>query len=190
MPMIDREGTFKAQIQSYGLKEMETGSVAIAIRANLLACWNGEGWDEDWVQYDMEAAGDIWVVKKDGTINKPAVDSLVKCCGWDANLESILNETWKPSGCQVVVKANEYNGQISYKISFINALDRTPGAMSNVDANKAKQLQAKHGAALRALAGNAARNGASTPATKPAAPPPAAPKPAPKVDVGFEPIPH
>lgn len=188
--MIDREGTFKALIQSYGLKEMESGSVGIAIRANLLACWSGEGWD-DWAQYDVEAQGDIWIVgtkEKGSKLNEKAFESLVKHAGLDGDTDSIVNETWKPTECQVVIKADDYNGQTRFKIAFVNALDRTPGAFGNVDAAKAKELQSRHGAALRAIAGNAKRNGTPTPASKPAAPPPAPPK-APSKDVGFEPIP-
>jgi hypothetical protein len=189
MQPCDREGTFKAQIESYGLKEMETGSVAVAIRANLLECWSGEGWDA-WSEYQMDATGDLWIVKKDGTLNSSQVEALIKCAGWDGNLESITNETWKPTPCQVVVQRDDYKGQTRFRIAFINDIDRTPGAFGNVDAGKAKELQARHGAALRALAGNAKRNGAPAPTGKPATPPPAAPRPAPKVDPGFEPIPH
>lgn len=185
---VNCEGTFKAQIESYGLKEMESGSVAVSIRAHLLDLWNGEGW-EPWGDSNVEAAGDLWIVKKDGTLNSGQVEALIKCAGWDGNLESIVNETWRPTQCQVVVKADEYQGQTRYKIAFINDLNRTPGMMGNVDAGKAKELQARHGAALRALAGNAKRNGAPAPASKPATPPPARPAPT-KVDPGFEPIPH
>jgi hypothetical protein len=179
MQPVDREGTFQAEIESFGLKEMESGSIAISIRANLTACWSGEGWDS-WSEYMMDAQGDLWIVKKDGTLNSPQVEALMKHAGWDGNLESIINETWKPTPCQVVVQKDSYKGVDRYKIGFINDLNRTPGAMSNVDAAKAKELQARYGAQLRALAGNAVRNNAA-PAGKPSAPPPA---PAPRKIMG------
>src|SRR5689334_19670664 len=168
MQDVDRDGTFKARIEAYGLKEMESGAVAISIRANLTEFWNGETW-EPWGDYQMDAQGDIWIVgtkEKGNKLNEKAVESLVKHAGWDGDTDSIINETWQPTECQVVIKSDTYKDQARFKIAFINALNGTPGGqMSNVDAGKAKQIKTQFGAQLRAVAANAKRNGAPTPAS-------------------------
>lgn len=169
---VDREGQFRADIIAYGLKEMESGAMSVSIRAKLTQFYDGVEW-LPWEEYGMEAEGDIWIVKKDnGGLNSNGVQSLVNHAGWDGNMESIVNETWQPSACQVAVKREEYKGNVRFKIAFVNDWNRTPGAMSNIDAAKAKELQARFGAQLRAIAGNVKRNG-SPPASKPATPPPA-----------------
>lgn len=188
MQPVDREGTFKAKIESYGLKEMDTGAVAVTINAHLTDIWNGEGW-EPWGDYQQEALGDLWIIKKSGEVNKGQVEALVQHTGWDGDIASIVDEKWNPKPCVVVVKADTYKDQTRFKIAFVNDIDRAPGGMGNVDSAKAKELQARFGAQLRAVAGAVKRNGTPPPASKPAAPPPPA-KPAQRVEPGFEPIPH
>jgi hypothetical protein len=168
---IDREGNFRAVIESYGVREMESGAVCVAIKAKLTQIWNGEVW-ESWEQYDMVAEGDIWIVKKDnGGLNSNGVESLIRHAGWDGSFESITDESWQPSPCQVQVQRDDYKGATRYRIAFVNDFNRTPGAMSTIDGNKAKELASRFGAQLRAIAGNAKRNVAPLPG-KPVPPPP------------------
>lgn len=173
MPVpVDREATFNATITDFGLKEMDSGAIAIAIRCTLDEIWNGEGW-QPWSEYDMEAEGDLWIVKKDNQgINDGAAKSLIANAGWDGNLESIADGTWQPSRCSVSIKRDEYKGVGRFKISFVNPLNKIPGGLSNVDSTKAKSLQARYGPQFRALAGNTQRN-ESPPTGTPAPPPPA-----------------
>ena len=172
----DREGTFQAQIESYGLREVDSGAISVTINARLLALWDGQQW-EPWDNYDMVAEGDIWIVKKDGQPNQNGIESLVKFAGWDGDMISIPSMGWQPTPCQVVVKRDDYKDQTRYKIAFINDHDRRPGAMSNVDATKAKDLQNRYGAQLRAIVGNARRNGPAPNAGAPKPPPPPKEKP-------------
>lgn len=181
MQPCDREGHFRAAITDAGLKEMESGAIAVAIKATLLECWdqNAQAW-VPWAEYEMEAEGDLWIVKKTGEINQGPAQSLIQFAGWDGNLESIINESWRPTECQVVVKRDEYEGKSRLKISYVNDRDRVPGGLSNVNADKARELQSRFGSQLRAIAGNCKRNG--TPATtgRPAAPPRPAALPPPR----------
>lgn len=184
----DREGVFRADILEYGLREFESGSVAISIRVRFREAWNGEGWD-DLTQYeDMEAHGSLFIIKKDGSINNSQVEALVEAAGWDGSMNSIVNATWTPTPCQVVIKAEDYKGQRQYRISFVNPYDRVPGGLSNIDPEKAKALETRFGSSLRAVAGNVKRNAAPAPASKMPAPakpnggawkPPTANEPAP-----------
>jgi hypothetical protein len=175
MQACDRSGVFRIEIIEYGLKEMDSGSIAVAVRARLTQWWDGAQW-VDWAQYDMECSGDVWIVKKDGSTNDKAAESLMRHAGWDASLPAITEGTWKPSPCQAVVNQEEYKGTKSYKIAFLNDFERTPGAMSNVDTGKAKELENRFGSTLRGLHGNIKRNASAPTASRPPAPPPAAPQ--------------
>lgn len=166
----DREGSFKARITGYGLKEFESGAVSVSLKADLLEFWDGTQW-QPWADYSMEAEGDVCIVKKDKTINQGAAESLINFAGWDGDIVSIGTEAWHPTNCVLVVKADTYKDQTRYRIAFVNDYNRTPGGMSNVDAAKVKELQARFGSQFRALAGNKQRNG-TPPANRPAPPPP------------------
>lgn len=169
MQPCDRAGNFRANILEYGLKEMDSGAVAVSLHVKLTELFDNGEWHE-WEQFDMECFGDVWIIKKDGSINDKASESLIKHAGWDGNIDSITGETWKPTPCQVVVNKEEYQGRTSYKVAFINDHSRTPGQMSNVTPEKAKELQNRFGSQLRALVGNVKRNQAPT-GSRPSAPP-------------------
>lgn len=170
---VDRAGTFRGNIVEYGLKEVESGSVAVTMRVQLNEMWNDQNKDwDDWAQYDQEAHGDVWIIKKDKTPNQNAVTSLCRNAGWDGNIESIQDGKWQPNPVQVVIVEDHYNGETRMKISFINDFYRTPGGLgANMTPEKAKQLQMQFGSALRAIAGNSKRD-ASKPNGAPASPPP------------------
>lgn len=174
MQPVDRKGVFRAEIIEYGLKQMDSGSVAVSLRCKLLEMWDGKEW-QPWAQYEMEAKGDVWVIKKDGNANESAAESLMQHAGWDASFSSVINNTWQPTPCQVTIEEETYKNQAQRKIGFINAWDRTPGAMSNVDEAGAQQLESRFGSTLRALRGNLSRN--VPPVNRPSAPP-APPQPA------------
>lgn len=167
----DREGVFQAEITDYGLKDQESGAVAIPIRALLTGIWNQEAQAfEPWAEYEMYASGDMYVVKKDGSLNQGQVQSLTRNAGWDGTFTSIVDHTWQPTPVSVVVKADEYKGVTRYRIAFINAYDAVPGQFGSIDPEKAKALQARFGGELRALTGNSKRN-TDKPNGKPPTPP-------------------
>lgn len=161
MQPIDREGVFRGVISSYGLKEMDSGAVAVAVKVNLTQMWTGNEWC-DWSQYEMEAEGDVWIVKKTGHVNEGAAQSLINFAGWDGNLLSIVNESWEPKPAAFVIKREEYEGKTRFKVSFVNDYERTPGGLSNVTPEKVKELNTRFGSQFRALAGNKGRNAAPT----------------------------
>jgi hypothetical protein len=185
---IDRAGVFRATIQAYSLREEKSGAKGIAVESAMISeAWNSEtqAW-EDWSQYDVDAEGVLYVVKKDGTVNQGTAESLIKYAGWNGDLEAVYAGTWIPTPCQIVVneeKPNDYHEKSRYRISFVNAFDSTPGKMGNVSAERAKELQNQYGAQFRALAGNNQRN-AKAPAGKPTLPPPAATPPVAPRSVG------
>jgi hypothetical protein len=181
MSACDRAGNFRAEIVEYGLKATDkddSKSVAVSFRVLLTEWWDGEKW-VPWSEYEMEAHGDAWIVKKDGKLNQRAINDLCKNCGWDGVLSSIANMTWKPTPFQVETKPHVYKEEKTYRIEWINPFDAIPGAagvLGNVDDSKLKQLEQQFGPQLRALAGNVSRN--STTAAGRPVPPPPPPKPA------------
>lgn len=175
MQPVDRTGWFRCRITDYGLEEAESGSVAVKFLATLTEMWDrdAQSW-EPWEQYEMEAQGNVWIIKKDGKPNQKAVESLCKCCDWDGTLASIAAKTWEPPAFQGEVKAETYREETRYRIEWLAAFDATPGAgtMSAVDDNKLKALEAKYGSQLRGIAGNFVRNKPKPPGDRPPAPPP------------------
>lgn len=165
---VDREGDFRGTVTSYGLREMETQAVCVSLVVAIEEHWTGEGW-EDWRQYEVFARGDVWLIKKDGSINTTGSESLAKSAGWDGQLTSIVNGSWEPPAIQVRVQRSVYKDRESFRIAFVNSYNSTPGggATSNVDEDRLKALQAKYGSQFRAIAGNVKRN---APTEKPAAP--------------------
>lgn len=179
MNAVDREGTFRAQITEYGVKEMDSGSVAVSIVAKLLEWWDGEQW-HPWESYEQEASGDVWVVKKTGDLNDRQIEALVKHTNWDGELTSVSQRTWIPCACQVTIREEEFNKNKYMKINFLDAYDRTPGSIkSAASPEKVAELQNRFGSQLRALTGSMKRNAAPAPNTAPKAPPPPAKKPDP-----------
>lgn len=185
----DRDGNFRGRFTEYGVKEQDSGAVAVQVVCALDEYWQDGEWFP-WAEYDMEAYGDLYVVKKDGSLNHNQVEALVKHAGWDGNFESLAKGTWQPLACQVVVNSDEYKGNVRHRVSFVNGYDAVPGGRVNpLDPAKAKALQAKFGGELRALAGNSQRSAAPKPGGKPPAPnrnfgklnePPEGESPAPK----------
>lgn len=178
---IDREGIFRANIINYGVQNFDSGSVGIAVTADLTAMWmppadGNEGYWDDWSSYGYQADGTIIVVKKDGTMHKPQVEALCRHAGWDGNLEAVALGTWEPKPVQVTIKREVYkkegyDEQISFRINFINDYERSPGSKGNVDAAKASELQSRYGGSLRAIAATVAQNAIPPANGKPSAPP-------------------
>ena len=179
-------GHARGLITKFGLREAKSGALAIFVVAQIHDCWDME--QEAWMDYrerEYEVSGDIWIVKKDCTADQRKVEALVQYAGWDGELTSVVEGTWKPTPCAFTVEEEKYKDVTRYRIGFINGYDWTPGAVGNVTPEKAKALQAKYGSQFRALAGNAKRASIppAPPISKPSVPPPAesplhAPKPA------------
>lgn len=157
---IDREGSFRARIVEYELKEFESGAVAIDVKCVLTQEPGSEGWVD--LEEPLEASGLIFVIKKDGSVNTNGFDSLRNHAGWDGNLESIGCRTWEPTQCTVEIKREEYKDQIRYDVSFINAYEQRP----KMSPARASELQAKYALKLQRA------GGAIKPKTGKLAPPP------------------
>lgn len=178
---MDRAGNFRGPVLSMALRKSDNSSsrfIELKMRAD-------EMWDEQekqwipWAQYEQEAYGGICIIKKDGTVNKIQVETLLRN-GWSGDFASIVDGSVEFQPMRFSVKKDEFTKKdgsagTGFKLDWIDEFDSTPGGKaleSNVDASEAKALSAMHGGALRALAGNLKRNG-TAPSGRPAAPPPA-----------------
>lgn len=157
---VNKEGSYRGQITSYGLFEADSGAVALKIEAQVVEVWEDGEWKAYPQDAEVVALGSIWLIKKDGSLNTPQIEALVGYCEWDGDLASLVRETWKPTPCSFVVNHDEYKGVERYKISWVNAFDSSPssGAAGNVDDIRGGELALTHSAALRAIAGNVKRN--------------------------------
>lgn len=158
---LDREGTFMARPVTWGVKTgKESQSVAVNMGFVVTAQRDGDEWI-DWSQYDEHIVyGDFWIVKKDGSINTNAVDSLVRAFGpesikWIGDIRRIDGDPPQVP-VQIVVKAEDFKGTTYYKVAFINAADYEPQPYL-ADSTTVGGLQGRFGSLLRAAASSAAQ---------------------------------
>jgi hypothetical protein len=165
---LTQAGNFRGRVVSYGLNSADSGAKSVYLTVVIEEIYHENQW-WDWRKEELEVGGDIWIIKKDGSLNERQVRALIDCAGWDGSLVSIAEGLWQPKPIQVVVNEDTYNDETRYRINWINEYDRVPGG-GNVSASDAKALQQKYGSQLRALAGNAKRN-STQPTGEPTKPP-------------------
>lgn len=158
------EGHVRGVITEYGLSEVESGAVVVNFAAKISDYWDTDG--QQWIdcaESDYRVKGAVWIVKKDKTLAVEAAQAIIDNAGWDGNLESIVNGTWQPVPCSMLMRKETYKEQERYQAGFLAPFDRVPGAMGTVTEEKAKALQSQYGSALRALRGNLTRAAAPAP---------------------------
>ncbi|HOX27490.1 MAG TPA: hypothetical protein PLL30_17350 [Candidatus Krumholzibacteria bacterium] len=150
---LDREGIFMARAKSWLIRTFDNSeAVAVNIEFQILGQLNDQGGWDDWRQYDEHTVyGMFFIVKKDGTINTTTMEQLAKSLGWDGNLLAVMDAPPPKTAVQITVKADEYQGKVTYKASWINPKDFSPQPQGASDA-KVSQLQARFGSLLRAAA--------------------------------------
>lgn len=168
---LNQAGIFRGAIKEYGLTESESGATAVSLVAAIHDIWDAptKQWC-DWRGYDLTVRGDVWIVKKDGTANQSALESLATCLDF-TDMTSVADETWRPGQCSFTVEEDKYKDKTRYRISWLHDYDREPGGVGNVSVEKAKALQTKYGSQIRAILGNVKRQQATPPAAPPVPPP-------------------
>src|SRR3990167_2344707 len=170
----DRTGTFRGDIIEYGLRREKSGSVGIGVKVALKEMWDESADPPGWIpwDYDQEAFGTIYVIKKDGHLHETGFGPLVEHANWDGDFDSINNATWKPLPVQFTLEANEYQGKTTYRVGFVNGWNDTPGnGLGKCDAATVNELKTKYGSTMRAFASTVRAASAPKPAGKPPAPP-------------------
>ena len=108
MTQLTQPGDYIAMIDEYSLREYDSGSVAVAMRFLIYKEWiktkDGYGWQDR--EYGEHIDGSSFLVRKDGTINVDAKESLMAATNWDGQVKSIIDQTWKPWPCRITVDEN------------------------------------------------------------------------------------
>ena len=120
---VTQPGTYKGYIKAYELRKAQSGSKGIHITVQIEETFVDNEW-HDWREYDFEAEGTFWVVKKDGTLNSYAVDPMMEYAGWDGDFTAIVQKTWEPKPVNITVKEEVYNDAVTLRIDYLNEYDR------------------------------------------------------------------
>lgn len=177
MIQIDRAGKFRGPIIEYGLERSKEGAWAVVLKIAIHEWLSGTNEWEDWQAYNFCVYARVYFIKKDGRPNEKGVEMLRDTLGWDGDPYSIERKLWQPPACQVLVKANEYNGQTSYRGEWIDPYDYEGSGVGQASPEDVAALATTHGSQLRAMFGTKPVT-APPPTGKPASPtPPTAPKP-------------
>jgi hypothetical protein len=177
-------GIFRAQITGYGLRDADgSQSVGVVLQVLLLEMWNGQEWDE-WEQYDMEATGTLWIVKKRRDVNQSAkVEDLAEARGLGRDvLDRCSARPGSRPSARWSVKRGRLQGRDPVPDRVRQRRTTAPWAVSTSARTKAASWPPATGPGLRAIAANVKRNGAA-PAAPPASsrpsPPPNSSRPTP-----------
>ena len=152
MPQLRETGRFRAEILDYSFQEAkESAAISIVLAFKICEKFEGETWQTR--KDDSRVYGNVWIVKRDSTINQQAQQNLMESTGWDGEIESILSKTWKPWPCQISVEENLFQRKVSYRVSWINHWDSEPTAgLRQLDNTAKTSLKNKYSAQLRASA--------------------------------------
>jgi len=170
--MIDRPGRFKAQPLDWTVDETGTNKLLTFIVKFECVSWL---YENEWHDAAYgEITGYFYLLKRDGTVNTHAVDSVKQAFGWDGRgVQSLHEGDWRNANVQLTVEEEEYNGRKQLKIKWLNPADYDGGGFSRVAWDTIKGKVSVLDAKLRAL------NGAPSSAPKPPPGKPTPPKPAP-----------
>lgn len=179
--VLKTTGEYRGPIFDYALIEKkndkgEFNGLSLSIKISASEVWmTPEGATAptwlDCSSWDAHGEGYIVLISKAGKVNENQINRLIKYTNWDGDFQSMADHAWEPRPVRFDIQQNEYNGEVSYRINWINAFDSEPGgAGGNVDADRAKALNSQYGAAIRALRGNQIRAATPPSAGKPQAP--------------------
>ena len=183
MAFLREDGDFLARPIRAGLVEgkEDSKSLGVSIEWMIISAWSPEDKDwTDWSSHYLETRGYVCLLNRKGEFMDASLDNLVNNVGWDGQLPSFGTIQEWGKDARITVEPDEYKGKTSYKVTWINPANTTPGGgLGNVDDAKTLQLEQKYGAQFRAFASRAAtapagrqpKGSTAPPAVDPAAPP-------------------
>lgn len=175
--VVKEEGTYRVFPIAWTVREStkdDSKSVGIIYRLGIRQRWHGEaGWSPEWpVGYYVEHQA--WIVKRDGEVNKPAVETLGKLGLWNGDFDAFAGPC--PMGFFLhadVVAETGGAGQSAPQIRarWLNPDAEVPaqrGSFTPVDEKVLASLRARFQGKTRAMATGVASTGApSAPSTPP-----------------------
>ena len=169
MSKVKIEGNFRGSVLSsaVGLTRNEFPQLLMELQAEQLHEKNETG--GEWIPHeDPEETmyAYLVLVDKTGAMTKNA-EQVQAALGWSGKSFAELNDTdYSDVSIQFRVEENTYNGNTSLQVSWINPYDADPTrGVTKLDKTAIKNLNAKHGAALRAFGKKTTTKPAATPAT-------------------------
>lgn len=168
MSKVKIEGNFRGHILSsaVGLTRNEFPQLLMELQAEELYEKGDEG--GLWIPHeDPEETmyAYLVLVDKTGAMTKNA-EQVQAALGWSGKSFAELNDTdYSNVSIQFRVEENTYNSNTSLQVSWINPHDADPTrGVTKLDKTTIKNLNAKHGAALRAFGKKTSSKPAATPA--------------------------
>ena len=179
MSALRNVGEYRGPFLDYALVEKkndkgEFGGLSLKVQIAASEVWMApaDGGDPQWLDcsaWDAHGEGYIVLISKAGKVNENQINRLIKHANWDGDFASMAERTWEPTSVRFDVSEDNYQGQTTYRVNWINQYDSEPGGGGNVDADAAKRLNSQFGPAIRAIKSNAAQKPAPA-AGKPATP--------------------
>ena len=175
--MANREGLFHAYPAAVGLGETrENKLLQVVVQYRL----SEELLDGQWCDCSgehLEITGYHILEKRDHSLNETTIEALKAALGWDGRDPFWLQDNSQALAqqpVQVKLGFEEYNGQQSLKVQFLNPYGAKAGGVPRADDELRRNVNNRLGPKFRALTG-----GAPAPAPKPAGSLVALAKPAP-----------
>lgn len=165
MKYLERQGTFKAKAIQWSVKEASTGSLGVAIVFECREVKQGEEFRP--LMPFAFVRGDFYVVKKDGTLMEKAAHELCMAFGWVGSFDEIRVNEPPDYLVQIDVEVQTYQGKQYYKARRVRP-ENASAEDGEVSEARAKELDKKHGEALREVAAKAAALRAAMPPAEPA----------------------
>lgn len=154
----DRAGTFRAEIIQAYPQAAQSGSWGIYLCVGLTEKLEGAEW-EAWEEFCQYSQGAVWIIKKDGTVNEKPSASFAEATGYAGQTDSQqIAAALVGKKVQVSVKADEYNGNVSYKVNWVSPYESEGGG----------EIDDKQKSTLRAFFGSNAPPPPKAPAPEPA----------------------
>ena len=131
MPLtVTRAGRYRATPYTWTLEE-SSKSDSKGLRVGYVCTEFLDEADDKFVKLDIPypiAEGTIWFIGKDGCPRENAVKTMGRALKWSGNPDDFLKgSAWKPPPVDIDVEAEEYNGQLRYKVQWVHE----PGSKGN-----------------------------------------------------------
>jgi hypothetical protein len=147
---LETEGRFLAVVTQAAATESKNGCLQIAVMYYIDSMHKDGEWQQ--VNGEYEITGWHFLTKNDGTLNEVQIKQLAESFRIDTSggMPAICNpESYLKKSVQITVKRDTYNGQTSYKVSWVSPADADPngGGLQPANIDKFAHLNSQ----LRAL---------------------------------------
>lgn len=157
-----KTGRFIATIEECKIQDAKS-SQAVSIACRFLL-YHEFGPDGEWVAEPepLEVFGATWIVTKDGNANQGGVEAFMDATGWDGELDSIIDGTFKPKDVMVDVESEVYNGKTQFRVSWIHPQDSDPtatgGGMRSASGDDLTRIRNQFASKIRSVAASKRQN--------------------------------